>query len=176
MQKKKVKTEIVEALYSTAIETQVSAIEQVRKDGFAEYLPILAEVYATSKNDEVKSNVAAVFQDLKDTKSATMIVSLLENTSSNELRTMLLTACWSSGIDYSKYLDTFVSLAIKHDYLMAFEALTVIENFETTPVKEPVLEAISRLKNTAIEDKTPKKDILVDMVNVLNHYVEQLEQ
>lgn len=170
MQKKKLNKEIVQSLEKGDKELQLNALESIRKEGFAEYLPVLAEVYINTSKGELKDKISGIFQDLKDTEGTKIIVSLLENTSNADLRDMLLTACWSSSLDFSQYLYVFTDLALQYDYMITFEVLTVVENFENVPPKDQLQEAITRIKTAATGENTSKRELLIALVNALEDF------
>lgn len=83
---------------------------------------------------------------------------------------MLLTACWSSSLDFSKYLVDFVDIALGCDYLVTFEVVTVVENFEKTPPADDLEQAIGRLRASIGSQHFSKRELLLDMMHALEDF------
>jgi hypothetical protein len=171
MEKKKLNKELIKGLESGKIEVELKTLDIIRKDGFAQYLPILADLYRRSTSDEVKDKISAIFQDIKDSDGIPIIIDLLCNTSHSELKSMLLTACWSSSLDFSSYLDAFIDVAMEGEYMQVFEVLTVVENFEYNPPKESIESSIKRVQTAMIEMKDVKIEMLEQLNSVLKSFL-----
>ncbi len=169
MPKKKVDTKVVNDLKSSDRGRKTEAIKQIRKDGFTGYLPLLANLYLESDDTEIRDMVSAVFQDLKDTSGAPVIVSLIKDTSNADLRSMLLTACWSSSLDFSGYLYELIEVAIEHEFMVVFEVITVVENFEVLPPEDQINQSISRLKSYVAE-KPEKDELIYELQKILESF------
>jgi hypothetical protein len=61
--------------------------------------------------------------------SVPIIVEAIMNKEYSSIQEMLLRACWENGLDYSKYLPTFVN-CYSWKFYECIEAFTVIENME----------------------------------------------
>lgn len=170
MGQKKLDKGIVEGLKSKEKEKQIEAIEQIRSGGNIAYLPYLADLYVTTSNTEVKDKVSAVFQDIKHSDGVDSIVSLLKNTSNADLRSMLLTACWSSSLDFSQNILDFIDIAMDCDYLVTFEVVTVVENFENKPPTQDLDQAITRLRSGVGSQPFSKRELLLDLLHALEDF------
>ncbi|WP_462281187.1 hypothetical protein [Salinivirga cyanobacteriivorans] len=170
MENKKVSKKIIEGLKAEESKKQIEAIDDIRKDGNVTYLPYLADLYVTSNSTEIKDKISAVFQDIKHSDGVQTIVSLLKNTSNKDLRSMLLTACWSSSLDFSKYLIDFVDIALECDYLVTFEVVTVVENFENIPPANDLEQAIGRLRGAVGSQHSSKRELLLDLLHALEDF------
>lgn len=169
MENIKMNKAIVDGLKSSRIEDQLSAIEQIRVDGTVHYLSVLADLFVDSKNEDVREKISSVFQDVKDSNAGSAIAEILLGTSNNELRIMLLASCWAARIDYSSFIVDFIRLAVDYDYLVAFEVLTVVENFETIPTPEKISEALAILDGAIVDEVTPKAEIIREISVVVSN-------
>src|SRR6056297_2819904 len=169
MAKKKVDKQVVADLNSQIKSKQIAAIELIRKDGFTGYLPFLARLYLECDDTELRDKISAVFQDLKDTDGAPVIISLLNETSSADLRSMLLTACWSSSLDFSPYLLDLVEVAVEHEFMAVFEVITVVENFENLPPTDQIEKSVSRL-NAYTAQKPEKDELIYELRKILESF------
>lgn len=86
-----------------------------------------------------------------------MLVQAIESHKSEGKRYGLVAACWEAELNFSNYLSFFTELAVEEEYLVAIEAITVIENmagpFDTEDVSSSIEIVRSFLKNND-SDKT----------------------
>ena len=170
MEKKKLNKELIKGLESGKSEVILQSLEIIRKEGFAEYLPFLADLFIRTKSVEVKDKISSIFQDLKDSDGVSIIMDLIIGNSNLELRSMLLTACWSSSLDFSNYLESFIDIAIEGEYMQIFEVITVVENFEYTPSSEVLAQALRRVEGAIVEQKDVKAEMLEQLKIVLQSF------
>lgn len=168
MDNKKVKAAVAAELESGDLQKQLLAIERIRQEGSVHYLALLANLFVQSTHSEVKDKISVLFQDVRDVDVRVVVFDILKQTSNSELRSMLLTACWSSRIDYSAYITDFVKMAIAYDYLVAFEVLTIIENIEETPDGSVLNESLTLIKHAVLDEGTPKGEILREIQGALD--------
>lgn len=90
-------------------------------------LSMLAELHSSTSDDGVRDEVELFFNDLKEQSVAGEVVSIIDHIQNNSTRNVLLSSCWQSGIDYSGYIEYFVSWAISGDYFATLECFTTIE-------------------------------------------------
>ena len=73
-------------------------------------------------------------------------------------------ACWQNGMDFSAYFEVFTDLVINEEWEIAFEAFTVIENFEQFPPLEEIkpikLKIAGALKNAGEQKQYFLEEIL----------------
>jgi len=143
-------------------------IKQLRNTGNSRMLPYVIDLLYTSKSSEIKAAIISLLGDLKDKNSTAEIVSALENEKYVSIRKELLSSCWQSGLDYSKYLGLFVNLFITGSFEEAFEAFTVMDNLEEKYHAETIDPYINELKSRVSEFKeTDKEGLFVELVHIL---------
>ena len=81
----------------------------------------------------------------------------------------LLSTIWNSPLDYSSYLAEFVSLAVKGDFMVTLECLTIIENLEGPFIESSILESQLLLKDyhEGLYQKDQQKDHLISEIALL---------
>jgi hypothetical protein len=92
------------------------------------------------------------------------------------MKRKLTAAFWNSKLDFSEYLSDFVLYAIEGDFLDAFEAITLIEQFESSISESAVMESQLLLKEYFGEslDRSSQKDIILsDLALVLKQIDEE---
>ena len=88
----------------------------------------------------------------------------------------LVSVCWENGLDFSQYLSLFVDLVIESEFMVAFEAFTVIENMVgkiDDSYKNEQVEKIRAAKETAPAEKM---SLLEDLERIIPEIPEQKEQ
>lgn len=120
-------------------------------------LPII-DVWNKGVSPTVEHEIITFLGDIKSTSSAQSIMDILLNEEYKEIHLSLLTTIWNTKVDYSEYLVDFVTLAIQHDFLVALECLTVIENMEGPFEEHHILDAEILLREFAEEHNENKSE------------------
>ena len=151
MTQPKINTALRDKLFSTTPETVVSAIQHLKESGNKTYLPILFELLSSKPKTEVKAEIVKLLGTIKDKETIPVFIEALQNEKYVTVRKEIAMACWQNGMDFSPYFEVFTNLIIDEEWETAFEAFTVIENFEHFPPLEelkPVkLKIAGALKN-----------------------------
>jgi hypothetical protein len=116
-----------------------------------------------------------ILHTLKAGQSQDLLVEVLGMKDYAKHRRVLLAACWESGLDFSAYLDFFVSLLgdKKTDDLSCIEIVTIIEEM-TGPFDKKMLEnSIKTLQSISAEDPL-KKELLTGITEHLISFAEQV--
>lgn len=143
-----------QAQYSTAF---------VNKDGFSldddkinnDKVENLISLLTDPKNKHIKEEALLT---LKKEKGGYLLLAAILKSKSPDKKQQLIAACWESEIDFASYLPFFIDLAITGDYMVALEAITVIETMEGTFNKEHLVQAVDKIKN---HKKTITNELLV---------------
>ncbi len=145
----------------------IETIEELRVAGKASDIPILLEMLHLSQNAEIKSRIIALFSNLKESDAIPLIVEAIQNQKYAPEMKELVSCCWENGLDYSKYLALFVDLLIENDFLVAFEAYTVITNMTTTIDQAIIDQEIEKLDQAMRTTSEEKKALMLDVVDFL---------
>jgi hypothetical protein len=104
------------------------AIEEISETGNSSQFGGLLELLHKTENQDIKKRILKLFSELKSTDTIPLMIDALQNNRSAEELKELLACCWQNGLNYNSYLPLFIDLVINEDFLIAFEAFTVIEN------------------------------------------------
>ena len=168
-----VSKKLIEQLYSSNEEVALTAIKTIEEKGNLDYIPELLMAYENTESAEIQKKIANLLNDIKDAKAAPFFVEFIQKDVSEDILSMVLTSCWSSGIDYSSFIDVFVEIVLKANYLTAFEALTVIDNMEGTFDCEKLKHHIEVLKRASVDPVNVKKRaMMIELVSVLEQLLE----
>jgi len=125
---KKLDSNTLRNLNSPDSELVSETLNQLSESGNSAYVPFLVELLQATSNPEIKKRVTQLLAELKHSDAIPLIIEAIKNQKYNKELQYLVSACWENGMDYSEHLSLFVDLMIEHDFMVAFEAHTVITN------------------------------------------------
>jgi hypothetical protein len=145
----------------------IETIEELRVSGNVSDIPVLIELLHLSQNPEIKSRIINLFANLKESDSIPLIIKAIQNQKYAPELKELVASCWENGLDYSNYLTLFVDLLIDNDFLIAFEAYTVIMNMTARVDQRKLDMEIERLEKSMQNTTDEKKVLMMDVVEFL---------
>lgn len=153
-----------------------SAIKAFHVHGDASVILPLVTVWQNGISSENEELMLELFIGLKDTSCIPALMDVYRNPDFHGMKRKLTAAFWNSKLDFSAYLSDFVLFAIEGDFLDAFEAITLIEQFETQTSESAVMESQLLLKEYFGEvlDRSSQKDLLLtDLALILKQFDEE---
>jgi hypothetical protein len=145
----------------------IETIEELRVSGKVADIPVLIELLHLSENSEIKSKITNLFANLKESDSIPLIIEAIQNQKYAPELKELVSCCWENGLDYSNYLSLFVDLLIDNDFLVAFEAYTVLMNM-TAKIDQRKLDIeIEKLEISMQNASEEKKGLMMDVIEFL---------
>ncbi|MCF8461375.1 MAG: hypothetical protein K9G46_11680 [Flavobacteriales bacterium] len=139
----------------------LKAIEKIKKGGDATYINDLLKALVDTTDTGIENAISQLLFDLKDKEAVEEIVNQLANPNFADIRILMLSACWQSGIDLSHRLPDFITVASTGNYMECLEVLTVVENWEAISNQEMLENEIIRLKAYLSESDTPENDEMI---------------
>ena len=164
------KQDILKKLGSNDIELVTEAIEQIKTEGDLSIVPELLDILLQCKEPVIITHITSLLSDIKDSGFKTILMEKLIQAANNSEKPNLLRICWESAIDFSEYMDIFLDILLKDDFISALEASTVIENLSDNLSEVKIKEAIERIKALPADDD---KAFLLE--GVLLHLEEMLD-
>jgi hypothetical protein len=105
--------------------------------------------------------------DTKEPGVISLVVAGLKKPGLKKAHAGMLSAIWQSGLDYSGYMNDFIQLFLKGDYLVALESFTIIEqsieHLSDQEMDEKRNHLLGGLDNVS-EDKKPLARELVNLL------------
>lgn len=150
-----------------------AAIKSFHVHGNAGVIEPLIQVWNEGLSDENEALMLELFVGLKDTSTIEPLMEAYRNPAFVGIKRKLTTAFWNSKLDFSPYLSDFVLFAIEGDFMDTFEAITLIEQFETIISESAIMESQLLLKEYfgANEGRNEQKDALLsDMALLLKDF------
>ena len=171
----KVKASTVNRLNSDDLKVAINAINELGETGNAAYIPVLVELLHSTENADIKKRIAKLLSTLKHSDAIPLIIEAIENKKyAGELR-YLVSACWENGMDYSEHLPLFIDLVIEQEFMVAFEAYTVITNMSGKISQQIADRESHKIKEAILEADTQKKKLLHDLLDFLPHFEQGIE-
>ncbi|MEL7589107.1 MAG: HEAT repeat domain-containing protein [Prolixibacteraceae bacterium] len=169
---KKINPDTVRRLHSQNPGIVTQAIEEIREGGHADYLPVLLELLHSTTNADIKKSIAGLLSELKHRDAIPILVNAIQNQRYTGELPLIVSACWENGLDYCEYLPVFVDLVLGKDFVVAFEAYTVI-----TSMSGKISRSIREKESLKIEEALRNRnDDKQDLLNDLLDFLIELEQ
>ena len=145
----------------------IETLEELRVSGKASDIPVLIELLHLSQDTEIKSKITGLFSNLKESDAIPLIIDAIRNDKYAPELKELVSSCWENGLDYSDYLSLFVDLMIDSDFLVAFEAYTVIMNMATKIDQKKIDDEIDRIEKGMATADEQKRVLMLDVIDFL---------
>lgn len=158
---------LLKGLLSADPEKIIETLEELRVSGETSDIPVLLEMFHLSKDKEINSKIHSLFANLKEKDTIPLIIAAIKNERYAPELKQLISCCWENGLDYTSYLSLFVDLLIESDFLVAFEAYTVITNMITTIDQAKIDVEIEKLDKALHLTTDEKKVLMLDVVDFL---------
>jgi hypothetical protein len=153
-----------------------TAIKAFHVHGDASVIVPILNVWNAGLSKENEALVKELLIGLKDTSCTDVLIECYRNSEFHAIKRELTAVFWNTKLDFSPYLADFVLFAIEGDFLDAFEAITLIEQFENTSPEHAVMESQLLLKEYFgnNENRNEQKDqLLSDIALILKEYDEE---
>lgn len=120
-----------------------------------------------------KENRVEVLKILKEASGIELLIETIASPEAKNVKAALVAACWEANIDCSNYLSFFVRLALEEEYLVAMEAITVIENMSGNFKADEISECRMKLHGTLskMNAEDPRIELLKDLSIILERFV-----
>ena len=156
-----------------------SAIKSFHAHGDASVIEPLIGVWQEGLSSANEALLMELFEGLKDTETVGPLMEAFRTVPDAILRRKLVSAFWNSKLDFSAFLADFILFAIEGDFLDAFEAITLIEQFESTIPESAILESQLLLKEYfgGTEGRDEKKDTIIgDLALLVKGFEQQADE
>lgn len=155
------------SIKSNDINEVLFSLNQIRVSGDPKIIFNILDLLISNPPLEISKAIIELLNDVKNQSVTEVIAKALEEERFFPIRKELIVSCWSSGLDYSKHLNLFVDIFISSDFLIAFEAFTLIETFENLFSEEIINPLIAKLKSNLTKMPDMKKSLLLELVHLL---------
>ena len=157
---KKVKLDpiIIRDLWSEEEKLVLKTLKKLRSAGNIGYIPELLKLLQKTHNETIRKELVLFIADIKDPRVIPFFLAGLRDPGLKDIRGSIVSACWQSGLDYSKDLELFIQVFFEGDFVTALEAFTVIEEaaFDLPPEElKKILKLVQKGLKKVDEEKKP---------------------
>jgi hypothetical protein len=171
---KKDREGVIKDLKSNDEKLALKAISKLKKGADSSYVADILTALRDTTEIGIENAISQMLFDLKDQEAVEELVTQLNNPEFFDIRVIMLSACWQTGLDLSHRLPDFVTVASTGSYMECLEALTVIENWEEIKDAEMLENETLRLRAFLSESDTPENDEMIfSIVEVLERFAAQ---
>jgi len=163
MATEKIDPVIKEQLFSNDTKTVISGINAVKRKGNKLYLPLLFDLLNSQPEKEVEDGVKQTLATVKDKKTIDSFIEAVQNEKYKSILKTILVVCWQNGLDFSSYTPVFIDIIINEEWEIAFEAFTIIDNFEFVPEHEVVEISIQKIE-AALKNANKQKAYFLEEI------------
>ncbi|MCH2223971.1 MAG: hypothetical protein MK066_04315 [Crocinitomicaceae bacterium] len=139
-------TKILEDLNSDDVKKVSKGIKALEAHGNASMIKPLADLLLKGVSEKNEGEIIELLSCLKDTTVVVEVMDVLEEEKYLPIRQIILSTIWNTKVDFSNYIDTFVEIAVKGNFMESLDCLTIIENLEGPFMEEDILESQLHLK------------------------------
>lgn len=160
---------LIEDLFSTKKDVVKSALKKIPTQGNAGMIIPLLKTYISWDSDEdIQNDIAKILGELKTESAIPELVEALEDPEFDSIRAIIISSFWHSGIYPIEDLDVLVRHAIRGDFFVTLEAITVIENIEAAMDVQKIQDAIFDIDDFLEEHPDEMhSELLTQLKNVL---------
>ena len=155
-------------LFSADTKTVIAAINQIKQKGNKLYLPILFDLLNAKPETEIETEIKSLLETVKDKAAVSFFMLAFADEKYRPIWKTVLATCWQNGLDFSDYSVTFVQLIIQEEWEIAFEAFTIIDNFEFLPEQKILTECKNLISNAMENADEQKKYFLQEILTKFN--------
>lgn len=160
---------ILEDLFSAKRDIVHSALKKIPSQGNAGMIIPLLKTYISWESDEaIQNEIAKILGELKTESAIPELVDALEDPEFDAIRALILSSFWHSGIYPLDDIDVIVRHAIRGDFFVTLEAITIIENIEVPTDVEKIQDAMFDIDEFLEEHpEETHSELLAQLKNVL---------
>jgi hypothetical protein len=167
--------EILSKLKSTDSVIVLETIAKVRVSGSSFLLGEMIELLHDTENPEIKKSLLNLLSELKDKESVNVLIAAIKNEKYSKECKDLVACCWQNGLIYNEHLPFFIDLVINEEFLVAFEAFTVIENMYGRIEDEVIEGEILKVNNSLKSASEQKAYLLNGLLTIIQDVPEKQE-
>ena len=171
---KKDREGVIKDLKSNDEKLALKAVTKLKKGADSSYVAEILTALRDTTEIRIENAISQMLFDLKDQEAVEELVTQLTNPEFFDIRVIMLSACWQTGLDLSHRLPDFITVASTGSYMECLEVLTVIENWEGIKNQEMLENETLRLKAFLSESDTPENDEMIFSIEeVMGKFAEQ---
>ncbi len=119
-------------LFSTKADDVLKALNDIHERGNVQMIePLLKTIIDWPGDATIERKAKTILGELKSEAAIPVLIQALENPVYQSQKAFILSIFWNAGLYPVDHVETFVKLAIKGDFHVALESLTILENMDS---------------------------------------------
>ena len=163
--------EIIKNLKSGDSKIILNTLNYVEKEGNVEILGHVIELLYLTSETLIRDEIIKILEFLNEQNCAPVLVDSIKNPKYYDQLSILIPACWKNGLNYEEYVEVFTDIFISSEFQLAFDALTVIDNFSRIDDKKADI-CLIKLENSIEDVKDDKKPLTYELINIIKNLKE----
>ena len=152
-----------------------NAFKKLSNKGNASIIQPIIDLYSSlEEGHPIRSEIKTVFSQLKTTKALPELIKNLSH-QDNRVKELVLFSIWSSNLDAVDYIPAVIECSCKGDFMVALEALTLIENLEGPFKEQDLIESMITINEYFTKDKDDKIELIQSILDTIKVFEEQIQ-
>lgn len=135
---------------------------------FEGVIGLLTSFYDKTDDNSIRKSIEGFMNDLKDQTASKEVITEIRKQWKADTTSMLVSSCWQSGLDYSKYATDLAEIFLKGDYVTAIECLTVIEESSEKITRKTKDELIKYVEENPFSPENEKSALTLELLSILD--------
>lgn len=123
------KDELLKKISANDPEIVTEAIKEIKENGDSTIITPLLDILSSQTDSHIVSGIVGLLADIKENDFRDILIERIRQEKNPHVKATLLRIAWESSLDYSGHLDLFTDILLNDEFVTAFEASTLIENF-----------------------------------------------
>jgi hypothetical protein len=156
-------------------EILLKTIDLIRENGNSLIISDIIDLLHNTEFEDIKKSVLNLLSELKHQESVSSLMAAVNNQKYADERKDLLACCWQNGLKYNEYLPLLIDLVIDEEFMVAFEAFTVIENMYGRVEDEVIDAQVIKINNVLNNTDDQKTYLLNGLLTIIQDIPEKQE-
>ena len=159
-------------LFSTKSDIVRRALDKIPSQGNAKMIiPLLKTYKSWEDKEDIQNKIAHILGELKTESAIPELIVALEDPEFDTERALIVSTFWHAGLYPISDVDVLVRHAIRGDFFVTLEVLTVIENIEEQIDNQLLQDAIFDIEEF-VEDHpdAPHTELLNQLKEVITRF------
>ncbi len=160
--------EIIKNLRSEKTSIILDTLKYISEVGNKDIIIEVIELLQATSDTIIRDKIIEILENLREQDCVPPIIKAIENPDYKDILSILVSSCWKNSLDFKEYIEVFTDVFIQFDFQLAFDAFTVIDNFENIDIQLADT-CLLRLENYVEDIKDDKKPLYFELINVIEN-------
>jgi len=161
--------EIIKNLQSTDKATILNTLKYISTEGNKDILSHVIKLLNSNSDSGIREEVINILENLKNQDCAEIIIQNIHNKDLNKELPILVSSCWKNSLNFEDYIEIFTDIFIESEFITAFDAFTVIDNFENVNIASAdscLIKLTNNIENATNDKKALFSELITKIENL----------